>query len=72
MHNESLAEQVLEPIKLSRLDRIKSNAVEAAWIIIPVVVTGASMYYSGRLVKMQLDTAKLSLEAAKLAAEQAK
>lgn len=56
----------VEPSKPSKLKRIKNTAITAAWIIVPVAVTGASMYYSGRLVKMQLDTAKLNLEAAKL------
>lgn len=57
---------VVEPSKPSKLKRIKANAVTAGIFVIPVVLTGASMYYSGKLVRMQLDTAKLNLEAAKL------
>lgn len=57
---------VVEPSKPSKLKRIKAHAVTAGIFAIPVVLTGASMYYSGRLVRMQLDTAKLNLEAAKL------
>lgn len=64
--SENETPKVVEPSKPSKLKRIKNNAVTAAWVIIPVGLTGASMFYSGKLVKMQLETAKLTLEAAKL------
>ena len=66
MHNESQAEHVVEPVKVTKMQRIKSNVIAATWIAIPVAVTGGLMYASVKLTKMQLDTAKLNLEAAKL------
>ena len=66
MHNEPLTSVEPEPVKPSKLQRIKSNALMAGVFVIPIALTGASMYYSGRLVKMQLETSRLNLEAAKL------
>lgn len=60
------ATPVVEPSKPSKLNRIKSVTITAAWIIVPVAVTGASMYFGIKTTKMQLDTAKLNLEIAKL------
>lgn len=55
----------LEPHKPSKLDRIKSAAVVAGWIIIPVTLTAGTMYASYKMSSMQLETAKLNLESAK-------
>ena len=57
---------VIEPVKPSKLDRIKSAAVTTAWIVIPCAVTGGLMYASAKTTRMQLETAKLNFEAAKL------
>jgi hypothetical protein len=64
--SETETPTLVEPSKPSKLKRIKSAAVTTGFIAIPVVLTGASMLYSGKLAKMQLETAKLTLEAAKL------
>ena len=58
--------KVVEAAKPSKLDRVKDAAITAAWITIPVAVTGGLTFASYRMFKMQLDTAKLNLEAAKL------
>lgn len=67
-HNESKANRA-EPVKPSKLSRIKSNAVAVTWIAIPVVVTGGLMYLSVKMTKTQLETAQLNLETAKLNAK---
>jgi hypothetical protein len=65
MHNES-ANSETEPVKPSKLSRIKSAAVTTGIIVIPVAVVVGSMYASVKMTKTQLETAKLNLEAAKL------
>jgi len=67
MHNESLADrQSDEPVKASKLDRIKTAALTTAIFAGPVVMGAGAMYVSTRNAKMALETAKLNLEAAKL------
>lgn len=58
--------KVIEPAKPSKLDRIKSTAITAAWVAIPTIVMGGSIFASYKMSKMQLDTAKINLETAKL------
>jgi hypothetical protein len=64
--SETETPQVVEPAKSSRMQRIKDAAITAAWITIPVAVTGGLMYASLKMTKMQLETSRLNLEAAKL------
>jgi hypothetical protein len=59
-------EVVVEPTKPTRMQRIKANAATAGIIMIPIALTGASLYAGVKVTKMQLDTAKLNLETAKL------
>lgn len=67
MHNESQADrEIVEPVKQSKMQRIKANAAVAAWIGIPVALTGVAMYASVKLTMTQLETARLNLEAARL------
>lgn len=72
MHNESKSDRdpqnvvELEPVKPSKLRRIKDTAVTATWIAIPVALSGGLMYASFRMSKMQFETAKMNLEAARL------
>ena len=73
MHNESRADREpeasaneSEPIKPSKLKRIKSNLTVAGMYIIPAAVIGGSMYLGVKTTKMQLETAKLNFETAKL------
>lgn len=67
MHNQSQAErETAEPIKPSKMQRIGSVAATTGIIVIPLVLTGASMYLASKMTKMQFDTAKLNLETAKL------
>lgn len=58
--------KVVEPVKPSKWDRIKSNAAMAGFIVIPIALTGASMYVATKTSKMNLETAKLNFETAKL------
>ena len=65
--NRPLSSAEPEPvIKPSKLDKIKANLFMAGVITIPVALTGASLYVTSKMLKMQLDTAKLNLETAKL------
>lgn len=66
VHNESQADREVEPVKPSKLTRIKDAAVVTAWIAIPVGATLGFTYLGWKVNKMQLDTARLNLEAAKL------
>lgn len=66
MHNESLADRP-EPIKPSKLQRVKSAAITAGFFGTCAVITGGSIYAGLKMTKMQLETAKLNLEAAKIA-----
>jgi len=67
MHPETDVRIDSEPVvKPSKLDRIKANAIAAAWIAIPVAVTGGLMYASVKMTTTQLETARLNLETAKL------
>lgn len=67
MHNESLADRESEPIKPSKLQRIKSAALVAGFYGTCAAVTGGSIYAGLKMTKMQLETARLNLEAAKIA-----
>jgi hypothetical protein len=74
MHNESrrnlnlesVEQDAPEPIKSSKLEKIKSAAIVVGFYGSCAAITGGSMYFGWKLTKMQLDTAKLTLEAAKL------
>ena len=66
MHNEPLTPVEPEPVKPSKLDRVKDAAITVAWISIPVAVTGGLTYLSIKMTRTQLETARLNLEAAKL------
>jgi len=66
MHNESLADRELEPVKPSKLTRVKDAAVVAGVFVIPAAITVGSLYVGLKMQKMQLDAAKLNLEAARL------
>lgn len=69
-HNESLADRTLEVVDTkSTLKKVGSYAIVAGMYAIPVALTVGSGYYSVRLMKMNLATAKLNLEAAKAAAK---
>ena len=65
-HPETEIHEVFEPSKPSKLERVKSVAITAAFIGVPVGVTVGLSVLSYRMVGMQLETAKLNLEAAKL------
>jgi len=58
--------KVVEPPKPTKKQRIKDAAIMTAWIVIPVALTGASVYAGLKVNQMQLETAKLNLETAKL------
>ncbi|MFL5660102.1 MAG: hypothetical protein ACJ8BW_01990 [Ktedonobacteraceae bacterium] len=62
--NETAAIPVDEPVKPSKLKRIKDVAITTGIIVIPVALSAASVYYTVKMGKIQLDTAKLNLEAA--------
>lgn len=64
--SENETPKVVEPVKPSKLSRIKDAAITAGIFVIPAAVIGGSMYASIKMTSMQLDTAKLNLEAAKL------
>jgi len=73
MHNESLSEREPEtnldkpePVKPSKLKRIKSAAVTAGIYTIPVAMVGGMMFASYKMTTIQFETAKMNLEAAKL------
>lgn len=69
-HNESLADRTPEAIdKKSKLKKVGNYAIVAGMYTIPVALTVGSGYYSFRLMKLNLATAKLNLEAAKAAAK---
>jgi hypothetical protein len=71
MSNETNNTVVEEPIqKTSKLKKLGRNLAVAGIYAIPVAATGASCYYSWKLISMNLETAKLQLEAAKNAAQQ--
>jgi hypothetical protein len=70
MHNESNADRpVDEPVKSTKMQKLKSAALATAVYGIPLAITGASIVYSVKMGKMQFDTAKLNLAVAKKAAE---
>ena len=70
MHTESQT-VVEEPTKkISKLKKVRNNLVFAGIYAIPVVATGASCYYSWKIISMNLETAKLQLAAATEAAAQ--
>ena len=66
MHNEPLASSESEPPTPPGEQDQGRNLVMVGVITIPVALTGASLYVTSRMLRMQLDTAKLNLEAAKL------
>ena len=73
MHNESLSERQPEinldkpePVKPSKLSRIKSTAITAGVYSIPVALVGGMMFASYKMTLIQFETAKMNLEAAKL------
>jgi hypothetical protein len=72
MHNESKAvrepENIveLEPVKPSKLKRIKSTATTVGIYTIPVGLVGGMMFLTYKMSVIDLETAKINLEAAKL------
>ena len=66
MHNESAAIRELEPVKPSKLTRIRDAAIVTGIFVIPAAVIAGSMYASIKMTKTQLETARLNLEAVKL------
>jgi hypothetical protein len=73
MPNESLSERepeknldTPEPVKPSKLKRIKSTAITVGIYTIPVAVLGGTMFASWKMTTIQFETAKMNLEAAKL------
>lgn len=62
-HNESQAE-FHGP---SRKQKIIGNLVVGGAFVLPLVLTGAGIYFGMKSTKMQLDAAKLNLESARLA-----
>lgn len=64
--SENETPQVVEPSKPSKLKRIKSAAINAAWVTIPTGLLAGSMYLSLKVSREQLEAAKLNLEAARL------
>lgn len=56
----------VEETKPSKWDRIKTNASMAGFILIPIALTGGSMYVAIKTSKINFETAKLNLETAKL------
>jgi len=65
-HNESLTDREIEPVKPSKLTRVKDAAIITGIFVIPAAVIAASMYASIKMTSTQLETAKLNLETAKL------
>ena len=63
MPNTEPTEPVVEA-KTSKLKRIKSAAITTGIYAIPMAITGGSMYFSYKVVKLQYDTAKLKQLAA--------
>jgi hypothetical protein len=55
-----------EPVKRSKLRRIKSAAATVGIFTIPSALVGGMMYFTYKISKMDLETAKINLEAAKL------
>jgi len=69
MSNDANNNVVEEPVhKTSKLKKIRNNILVAGIYAIPVGLTGASCYYSYKIMSMNLETARLQLEAAKDAA----
>ena len=68
-HNESQAVREIEeqPVKPSKLKKVRSAVTTAGIFGIPAAVTVVGAYYGIRTSKLQLETAKLANEAAKLA-----
>lgn len=67
LHNESLADREPESIdQPSKLSKVKDAAIMTGIFVIPVAITGASLYFGVKMQKMQLDAARLNLEAARL------
>jgi|tagenome__1003787_1003787.scaffolds.fasta_scaffold7250570_1 hypothetical protein len=62
--NETPAVPVDKRSKPSKLQRIKDVTITTGIIVIPVALSAASVYYTVKMGKLQLDTAKLNLEAA--------
>lgn len=58
--------KVVELPKPTKKQRIKDAAIMTAWIVIPVALTGGSVYAGVKVSKLNLETAKLNLEIAKL------
>lgn len=56
-----------EPIKRSKLKRIKSTAIDVGvFYLFPVTMVGGLMFFGYKISKMDLEAARLNLEAAKL------
>ena len=68
-HNESLSERNLDEQDEtpSKLKKVRSAAVTAGIFGIPAVMAVGGTYYSFRIARLQLETAKLANEAAKAA-----
>ena len=65
MHTENNTPVVEEPIKkTSKLKKFGRNIAITGVYAIPVVATGASCYYSFKIIQMNYETAKLQLAAA--------
>lgn len=66
MSENETPEVVIKPSKPSKLDRVKSGAAVTAMIVLPSAIVAASSIASFKMVKMQLETAKINLETAQL------
>ena len=66
MHNEPLTQSEPEPVKPSKMQRIKDKAIMTGIFVIPTVVIAGSLYAGIRTTSIQLEIAKLNLETAKL------
>lgn len=64
MSESETTAKVAEPPKPSKLQRMKDAAITTGIFVIPVALSAASVYYTVKMGKIQLDTAKLNLEAA--------
>lgn len=65
MSIENETPEVIDLPKPSKLKRIKDAAIVAGFYGTTAVITGASLYYSVKMARMQLETAELNLENAR-------
>lgn len=65
MSIENETPEVIDLPKPSKLKRIKSAALAVGFYGTTTAIVGASLYYSAKMARMQLETAELNLENAR-------